>query len=126
MRDQPKGSTLLELLIALCLLTIGMMGIMALGLGIMKNNTVSKQRSIAVQLAQSKMEVIFSMAYSDVADDTETALNAEGVPGAGIFDRAVEVLEFSDPEFKNVRVNVTWESAGKYHETLYSSISAPK
>jgi Tfp pilus assembly protein FimT len=125
MKYQQVGATLLELLIALCLFSIGMMGVLALGVGLIKSHMISKQRTIAIQLAQNKMEALFSTEYSDVVDGIEEALNSTEALGAGIFHREVNVFEFSDPSYKNVTVSVTWDSAGKHHETLHSSIAAP-
>lgn len=125
MKNQNAGFTLLEVVIALCLFSIGLMGISVLSAGLIKGNMASNQRTVAVQLARNKMEALISMEYSDVEDSLEKLLNASETIGLGIYNREVTVNEFNDPNFKNVTVAVTWTSAGEHREAIYCSIAAP-
>ena len=98
MKNKNAGFTLLEVVIVMCLFLIGLLGISAMSAGLIKGNMVSKQRSIAIQLARNKMEAILSMAYSDVGHSLEEFLDAAETVGKGLFRREVTVMEFTGPD----------------------------
>lgn len=96
-----NGFTLLEILVAITLLSIGLLAMGSLTVGIMGGNLFSNQLTVATTLAQDEMERIRRLGYITVSD-------RDG-------DGAVEVSEDDGdtteaygtitgyPEFKRVR-----------------------
>jgi len=132
------GFGLLELLIAMTILAIGMLGIMKLQMQAGFGNAASRHNSAAVNLARSKLEEIKRIgAYSiqegaiaglndtdttnDLAnwsspDFTEGPFNESEDSGSGgkIFTRSWNVVhDFPIAGFKTIRVRVSWNSHGR-------------
>jgi prepilin-type N-terminal cleavage/methylation domain-containing protein len=132
------GFGLLELLIAITILAIGMLGIMKLQMQSGFGNAASRHNSAAVNLARSKMEelkrigaysiqggAIPSLADTDTTNDlgdwsspdfTEGPFNESADPGTGgkIFTRSWNVVQdYPIPNFKTIRVRVGWTSHGE-------------
>ena len=75
-RDGQDGFTLIEVLIAIVILSVGLLGMASLTVGIIKGNKFSNDLSTATTLAQDKMEFIRSTAstdYASVASETKAA-----------------------------------------------------
>lgn len=135
--ESQGGFGLLELLIAMTILAIGMLGIMKLQMQSGFGNAASRQNSAAVNLARSKMEelkrigaysiqggAIAALADSDTTNDlgdwsspdfTEGPLNESASSGGGqIFTRSWNVVhDYPIPGFKTIRVRVSWDSHGE-------------
>jgi type IV pilus assembly protein PilV len=109
-----SGFTLLELVIAMALFTIGLMGLMLMSSGLMTHNMSSRQRAIATQLAQNKLEMLSRSEYTDITDSLEQNLDVSGVSGGGVFEREVVVEEKAGPACKEVAVIVSWRSRGEH------------
>ena len=132
------GFGLLELLIALTILAIGMLGIMKLQMQSGFGNVSSRHNSAAVNLARSKMEelkrigaysiqggVIAALADTDTTNDlanwsdpdfTEGPMNeSEDSSTQGkIFTRSWNVVpDHPITGFKTIRVRVSWVSQGQ-------------
>ena len=131
------GFGLLELIIAMTILAIGILGIMKLQMQSGFGNAASRQNSAAVNLARSKMEEIKRIgAYSiqggaiaaladtnttnDLAnwsspDFTEGPFNesADSTSGGNLYTRSWNVVHnFPITGFKTIRVRVSWTSQG--------------
>jgi prepilin-type N-terminal cleavage/methylation domain-containing protein len=136
------GFGLLELLIAITILAIGMLGIMKLQMQSGFGNAASRHNSAAVNLARSKMEEIRRIGAwplpiqgapipaladtpvndttNDLADwitpdHTEGPLNesAEASIGGKIFTRSWNVVhDFPITGFKTIRIRVSWTAQG--------------
>ena len=133
------GFGLLELLIALTILAIGMLGIMKLQMQSGIGNVSSRHNSAAVNLARSKMEelkrigaysiqggAIASLADTDTTNDlgdwttpdfSEGPMNeSEDASDLGgrIFTRSWNVVhDYPIPNFKTIRVRVSWTAGGQ-------------
>jgi len=132
-----NGFGLLELLIAMAILAIGMLGIMKLQMQSGLGNASSRHNSAAVNLARSKMEELKRIgAYSvqngaiaglndtdttnDLAnwsspDFTEGPFNESADAGGGgkIFTRSWNVVHnFPVTGFKTIRIRVSWTNQG--------------
>lgn len=70
-----EGSSLLDAVMGIAILSIGMLGTGSLALGIVRGNMVSKNLTAATTLAQEKMEGIKEIGYSGLpatnAEETE-------------------------------------------------------
>jgi len=80
------GFSLLEIMIALAVISIGLLGTAALITGIIKGNQISKKITIATTLAQDRVEYLASLSYSDL-------------PSSGTEDYG-EITDY--PKFKRV------------------------
>jgi type IV pilus modification protein PilV len=104
-----NGFTLLEVLFALAIFSIGLLAINAMTTMVIKSNYMSKNLTTAVHLAQNKLDALKAESYVSVADSTETGLDSQEAAGAGIFDRSVIVPPSSTvPNYKTVEVIVSW------------------
>ena len=132
------GFGLLELIIAMFILAVGMLGIMKLQMQAGFGNVSSRHNSAAVNLARSKMEelkrigayslqggAIPSLADTDTTYDlddwstpdfTEGPMNesADASTGGKIFTRSWNVVhDYPVSNFKTVRVRVSWTTNGQ-------------
>lgn len=106
-----KGFTLLEVLFALAIFSIGLLAIIGMTTMTIKSNYMSKNLTTAVHLAQNKLDALKARSYDDIAGSiaTEFGLDSQENEGSGIFDRSVTLLSTSvDPNYKTVEVIVSW------------------
>jgi len=105
--DNDHGFTLIEVLIAIVILSIGLLGMASLTVGIINGNKFSNELTTATTLAQDKMEDIRRQDYSDVADEAKAACPS---PHAA-YNRKVEVEDdLPATNMKTVTVTVSWDS----------------
>ena len=67
-----SGFTLIEIVVALLVLTIGLLGMAGLSIEVMKGNKSSNQISTATALAQDKMEELRGIGYEGMMNDDPT------------------------------------------------------
>ncbi len=91
-RTSDSGFSLIEVLIAGVLLSVGMLGAVSLVLGILDANKVSKDVTIAVILAQDKMEAIRSSGYDGLPSVDSTVEEGYG----SIEDFNGDTAEYAD------------------------------
>ncbi len=103
-----NGFTMLEVLIALAIFSIGLLAINAMTTMVIKSNYKSKNLTTAVHLAQNKLDTLKAGTYASIIDASETGLDPRGGASAGIFDRSVTVTSISSPDHKIVEVIVSW------------------
>ncbi|MEO0250460.1 MAG: type IV pilus modification protein PilV [candidate division WOR-3 bacterium] len=109
-RNATEGFTLLEVLVAILILSIGLLGMASLTVGIIQGNKFSQELTTAATLAKNKMEDMRKMAYSEVTSQTRTSLLA---PYA-LYQREVIVTNDSPASgMKTVVVRVYWGGPSK-------------
>ena len=102
-----NGFTLIEVLIAIVILSVGLLGMASLTVGIINGNKFSNGLTTATTLAQDKMEDIRRQDYSDVDDEAKAACPS---PHAA-YNRRVVVADGSPAaNMKTVTVTVWWDS----------------
>ena len=101
-----KGFTLIEVLIAMAILSVGLLGTAALITGIIKGNQISNRLTIATTLAQDKMEEIKGDSYSNAVTETKAFLPSPDDQ----YEREVTVDDSSATDMKTVTVTVYWGS----------------
>lgn len=110
-----SGFTLIEVLVAIVILSVGLLGMASLTVAIIQENKLSNDLTTATTLAQEKMEDIRNLGYAGTpASDstvTEDYGNISGYPG---FKR-VTVTDVYDagttwpPDgLKDIKVTVSW------------------
>jgi prepilin-type N-terminal cleavage/methylation domain-containing protein len=104
---QEKGFTLIELMIALTILAIAMLGSENVLLTIVRNRITAHKVSIATDLCQTKIEELKSLGYNAVVNCLERNIDERGGSG-GIFDRTVTVSTGPVAKTKMVLVRVMW------------------
>ncbi len=103
-----RGFTLIEIMVAVALLSVGLLGMAGLTVGIMRGNSLSSQVTTATALAQAKMEDIKRVGYSGATESTEDYNSISGYP---LYQRVTEVdVESPDPGMKTVTITVLWDS----------------
>jgi len=102
------GFTLLEILIAITILSVGLLGMASLTVGIINANKFSDEMTTATTLAQDKMEDIRRMSYPDVTSETKAVLSSP----YSQYKREVAVADDSPAAgMKTVSVKVYWGGA---------------
>lgn len=79
---QDKGFTLLEILIAMFILTVAILALVSVTAMVIKGNALNKMRNTATTLAKDKMEAVTNQARNDfvgIGSSTETSIT--GFPG---------------------------------------------
>lgn len=103
-----KGFTIIELMVALTILAVAMMGAESVILTIVRNRVTAHKVSIATDLCQTKIEELKSLGYNAVVNCLEPNIDERGSSG-GVFNRTVTVSP--GPVLnrtKAVLVSVTW------------------
>jgi type IV pilus modification protein PilV len=122
------GFTLIEVLIAIVILTVGLLAVGTMQISAIRGNFMSGNTSIALSLASEKMEDLLNRDFNnaDLSDsvsgnngtlssitsvDHQENISEEGVVGAGAFYRRIwNIGDMASPTTKNVTVIVTWEN----------------
>jgi type IV pilus assembly protein PilV len=101
------GFTLLEVLVAIVILTIGLLGTAGLTTGVIRGNHYSKNITSATAAAQTQLESIKSSGY---ANATTTNFPGDTVTMGGMtFTRTTTVTNSSPAaNMKTVSVTVSW------------------
>jgi prepilin-type N-terminal cleavage/methylation domain-containing protein len=108
-----QGFTLIEVLIAMAIFSIGILAVGTLVLSTTRNNTGSNILTQATMLARSKIEEkkreVDAGTFSGVDDPTEYNIDSEGMPG-GIYTRECKVD--SSGSAWQIQVTVRWTRSG--------------
>ena len=109
MNDRREGGfTMIEVMIAVLLTAIAMMGLVGLNMAESRSGRLARHTTEASVLAQDKMEVLRTMTSTSLANGTESSLDALGQSG-GIYGRSW-VVSGSDPVV--YAVTVSWNEDG--------------
>ncbi len=126
------GFTLIEVLVAIIILTVGLLAVGTMQISAIRGNFMGGNTSIALSLASEKMEDLLNSDFNDPPGvnklrdrissnntslssttnvDWEENISEEGVVGTGGFYRRIwNIADQSSPTTKNVMVIVTWEN----------------
>jgi prepilin-type N-terminal cleavage/methylation domain-containing protein len=120
--SREEGFTLPEVLIAIVVLTVALLGMAALTGSLVSAGALSRDRVTAATLAQSKMEELNNIAISSLADGNDTP---------GDFNRSWTISAFPDPpptppvnNAATVAVTVSWQWGGANRSVVLSTIRA--
>lgn len=125
-KNSDNGFTLLEVLIAIVILSVGLLGMASLTVGIINGNKFSNDLTTATTLAQDKMEDMRRLGYSGTsATTTTTTENYNSITGYEAYKR-VTVTTVDNPVvgMKTVTVTAYWQDAVKEHSVELKTILA--
>lgn len=115
------GFTLLEVLIAVVLFTVGTLALItALNSGIFSVSDVEKTR-LALNIAQANMEMIKSKSFADIDTDTEISNLVSNLGFSG-FTVSVNVAEGQNP--MQADITVTWNVKGGQTNIVLTTLVA--
>ncbi len=107
-----KGFTLLEILVALTILSIGLLGMAGLTTTIMHGNALSSKVTTATTLGQDRMEHFRRLGYSNTpTTDTTTTEDYNSIANYFSYKR-VSFIDVDSPSaaMKTVTITVSWDS----------------
>lgn len=108
---QHSGFTLLELLVAMTILSVGLLGMASLTTGIIKGNYFSKNVTSATVLAQSQLEDIQRAGYANATTANFPADNPS--MGGVTFAKTTTISTGPIANTKKIDVQVSWEGGAK-------------
>ena len=123
--NNQSGFTLLEVLIAISILTVGLLGVAQMQIMGIKGNYFSGNTTAALSLAEEKMEDLLGKSYTDAElasgnnPDANNPIDETGQAG-GIYSRMWTVTDNTPIiDTKEVTVSVSWDPA---HQVSLSCI----
>jgi len=116
MAAQPvkKGFTLLEVMIAMVLTALAIMGIIALYVTETKASGFSRHTTEAAVLAQDKIEFLRTQGAAAAVNTTELNLNERAQAGSGIYKRTTTETVIAG-QYADIMVQIDWSDDGISH-----------
>lgn len=109
-----NGFTLMEVLVAMLILTVGLFGMAALTIEIINSNGLSNRMSTATVLAQDKMEEIRPGFFVTPPSNTTTIEDYNTISDHPLFKRVERITDIvaGSPaaDMKKITVTVYWDS----------------
>ena len=111
-----RGMSLVEILVALMLLAVGIMGVSQMFPGAARGQLRDRMLQTATYLAQEKVEILGNLQWSDaqLSPGRHPAVGFETCGESGKWNRFYQVASMASPldNLKKVTVTVQWKAAG--------------
>lgn len=121
------GFTIIEVLMAVIILSLGMMAYGVTSGSIMTRNTHSTQESISITLAQDKIEELKSKSLGGELGSHFEQINEKGSTSGGhrVYDRTTLVSDtgHSCACYYDIKVTVAWNNNGNHAVELNTQVS---
>lgn len=121
------GFTIIEVLIALAIFAIGILGVAKLQLAAVGDNTSSRKYTEASTWGVSQVESIMAIPYDDpalAAGATGTLIRPSGLPGSpGVYTVNWTITDADPvPNVKKISIVVTWDNNKSFSADYYRAI----
>jgi type IV pilus assembly protein PilV len=114
-----EGFTLIEIMIALVVMSIGLTALAAVQISAIRGNAFSKRMTTAMSIADGKMEQIKNGSYASIISESATQVTQSNMN----FTRQVTVTNNSPlANTKTVNVTVSWSEGSKSHMVPITTI----
>jgi len=113
------GFTLLELMVSLAIMSIGMLGVVAMFVYAIGGNAEGRNLSRATNLASKKIEELKLTTYANL--DSDAAGQFAPAPDDNFKIRYWTVQDIPELNKRKATVSVTWEIKGITHEVKMTS-----
>lgn len=124
-RDE-AGFTLIEVMIALTLTAVAVLGLIAMYASSMKASGFSRHQAEAAALAQEKVEQLRSGPAGSIGSGSDVNLDPIGSAGTGIYTRKYSQTADSSGAYDDILVTVSWSDDGTaHHVTVYARRNDP-
>jgi len=119
-----KGFTLIEVLMAMAILSIGILAVASLQISAVQNNGLGNLITQATMLAQGKMESLKSTAnITALTDGSDTNIDHYGESG-GIFDRSWTISNpLGGSSSRQIEIAVQWNKRGVNRQVILAAIT---
>ncbi len=106
------GFTLLEVLVAMVILAVGLLGMASLSIGIIKGNAISKEISTATTCAREKLEAVEQLGFADTPSSDTTVTEGYGsMSGYPDCKRQTSTaVDTPATDMKTITITVYWNS----------------
>lgn len=115
------GFTLVESMLALAIMSVGLLALAGLQITALRGNTLSRSITTAVSLAEHSIEQFKNTPYTDIEAEAATQVTASHLQ----FTRQVIVTTGPLPNTKSVSVLVSWQDRAKTHTLPIATIIGP-
>jgi type IV pilus assembly protein PilV len=114
-----EGFTLIEIMIALVVMSIGLTALAAVQISAIRGNAFSKRMTTAVSIADEKIEQLKSSPYANILSESSIQITQSNMN----FTRQVTVKD-NDllPNTKTIIVTVNWSEGSKSHSVPVTTI----
>jgi len=120
-RKNQSGFTLIEVMIAITILAIGILGVAKMQISAIKGNSYASGLTEATSFAQNKMEELVGIAYKDLNDGSQTGSGATNIQYDILWNIAADDPA---PNAKHIRVIVQWQQRGTTRKVILDRIKA--
>jgi Tfp pilus assembly protein PilV len=110
MRDREAGFTMIEVMVAMLLTAIAIIGILALYMTGTKASGYSRHTTEATALAEDKVEKLRTLGSAAALTGSDVGIDEKGVVGSGMYTR--NWTETVGSTFATIVVSVSWSEDG--------------
>ncbi len=107
-KDNQKGFTLLEFVVAVTILAVGILAMVGLQSTAIRSRTSAKWETAATTLAEQKLEALKSSGYSGLTNTSWSTAESITLTGLGTFSRIYQISDSVASYLKYIQVSVSW------------------
>jgi type IV pilus modification protein PilV len=114
-KNDPGGFTLIEVMIALVILSFGLLGLYAMQISSVNGNAAARKRTEAVSWAANQMEILLKTPNASIANNQVT----RGIYTVQWTAPQIDINNDGANDARNIRIDVTWnDSRGPKNTTV--------